>query len=102
MLSVRDAGWRVGATPIVERITFDAGAGEFIALMGRNGAGKSTLLDLVAGLRAASEGSIVLDGRPLLLVDDVVDSGWTLTEAARVLREAGAGPLLPLVLALDA
>ncbi len=43
-----------------------------------------------------------LDGRPLLLVDDVVDSGWTLTEATRVLRGAGAGPVLPLVLALDA
>ena len=65
MLSVRDAGWRVGATPIVERVTFAAEPGEFIALMGRNGAGKSTLMDLVAGLRAAAEGSIVLDGRPL-------------------------------------
>ena len=43
-----------------------------------------------------------LDGGPVLLVDDVVDSGWTLTEAARVLREAGAGEVLPLVLALDA
>ena len=43
-----------------------------------------------------------LDGTPVLLVDDRVDSGWTLTEAARVLREAGAGPVLPLVLAMDA
>ena len=43
-----------------------------------------------------------LDGSPVLLVDDRVDSGWTLTEAARVLRSAGAGPILPLVLAVDA
>jgi len=43
-----------------------------------------------------------LDGGPLLLLDDRVDTGWTLTEAARVLREAGAGPVLPLVLAVDA
>jgi ATP-dependent DNA helicase RecQ len=42
-----------------------------------------------------------LDGAPLLLVDDVTSSGWTLTEAARLLREAGAGPVLPLVLAVD-
>ncbi len=42
-----------------------------------------------------------LDGSPLLLVDDRVDTGWTLTEAARLLREAGAGPILPLVLAVD-
>jgi ATP-dependent DNA helicase RecQ len=40
-------------------------------------------------------------GQPLLLVDDVTSSGWTLTEAARLLREAGAGPVLPLVLAVD-
>ncbi|MCU1594649.1 MAG: RecQ family ATP-dependent helicase, partial [Frankiales bacterium] len=41
------------------------------------------------------------DGSPLLLVDDRTDTGWTLTEAARVLRRAGAGPVLPLVLAVD-
>jgi len=44
----------------------------------------------------------VLDGSPVLLVDDRVDTGWTLTEATRVLREGGAGPVLPLVLAVDA
>ena len=43
-----------------------------------------------------------LDGSPVLLVDDRTDTGWTLTECARVLREAGAGPVLPLVLAVDA
>jgi ATP-dependent DNA helicase RecQ len=42
-----------------------------------------------------------LDGSPVLLVDDRSDTGWTLTEAARVLRQAGAGPVLPLVLAVD-
>jgi ATP-dependent DNA helicase RecQ len=42
-----------------------------------------------------------LDGSPVLLVDDLVSTGWTLTECARVLREAGAGPVLPLVLAVD-
>ena len=45
---------------------------------------------------------MVLDGSPVLLVDDRVDTGWTLTEATRVLREGGAGPVLPLVLAVDA
>ena len=45
---------------------------------------------------------MVLDGSPVLLVDDRVDTGWTLTEATRVLREGGAGPVLPLVLGLDA
>jgi ATP-dependent DNA helicase RecQ len=36
---------------------------------------------------------------PVLLVDDVVDSRWSLTECARLLRAAGSGPVLPLALA---
>jgi ATP-dependent DNA helicase RecQ len=35
---------------------------------------------------------------PVLLVDDVTRSGFTLTVAAALLREAGAGPVYPLVL----
>ncbi len=36
---------------------------------------------------------------PVLLVDDRVATGWTLTLAAKALREAGATEVLPLVLA---
>jgi ATP-dependent DNA helicase RecQ len=36
---------------------------------------------------------------PVLLVDDVVDSGWTLTVAALLLREHGSGPVYPFALA---
>jgi ATP-dependent DNA helicase RecQ len=39
---------------------------------------------------------------PVLLVDDQVVTGWTLTVAAHALREAGAGEVLPLVLAVRA
>ena len=42
-----------------------------------------------------------LDG-PVLLVDDVADTRWSLTVAARALRHAGAGAVLPFALALDA
>jgi ATP-dependent DNA helicase RecQ len=38
-------------------------------------------------------------GESVLLVDDLVDSRWTLTVAGRALRKAGAGAVLPLVLA---
>ena len=40
-----------------------------------------------------------LSGRCVLLVDDRSDSGWTLTVGARLLRQAGAGQVLPFVLA---
>jgi ATP-dependent DNA helicase RecQ len=37
-------------------------------------------------------------GGPVLVVDDVRGSGWTLTTVAGQLRDAGAGPVHPLVL----
>ncbi|MFI6758748.1 DEAD/DEAH box helicase [Micromonospora sp. NPDC050417] len=37
---------------------------------------------------------------PVLLVDDVVDSGWTMTMVSRLLRHAGAPAVLPLALAV--
>jgi ATP-dependent DNA helicase RecQ len=40
-----------------------------------------------------------VDG-PVLLVDDLVDSGWTMTLAARMLRKAGAPAVLPFALAV--
>jgi ATP-dependent DNA helicase RecQ len=40
----------------------------------------------------------VRDG-PVLLVDDIVDSTWTMTVVSALLRQAGAGPVLPIALA---
>jgi ATP-dependent DNA helicase RecQ len=37
---------------------------------------------------------------PVLLVDDQVDTGWTMTIATKLLREAGAPAVLPLALAV--
>jgi ATP-dependent DNA helicase RecQ len=48
-------------------------------------------------------GAFVVDAAvpqgPVLLVDDIIDSGWTLTVAGQALLEAGAGPVFPFVLA---
>jgi iron complex transport system ATP-binding protein len=63
--------------PIVERVSFAAAPGEFIALVGRNGAGKSTVLDLIVGLRRPTTGLIMLDRRAL--------SEWTPLERARAI-----------------
>ncbi|KAB7844373.1 RecQ family ATP-dependent DNA helicase [Streptomyces mobaraensis] len=38
---------------------------------------------------------------PVLLVDDLADTGWTLAVAARLLRRAGASQVFPLVLAVQ-
>ena len=53
----------------------------------------------VAGLNGAWERPTVECDGPVLLVDDLTDTGWTLTMAARLLRHAGAPAVLPFVLA---
>jgi ATP-dependent DNA helicase RecQ len=48
-------------------------------------------------------GAFEIDGPvppgPVLLVDDTVDSRWTITEVGACLRAAGSGPVFPLALA---
>ncbi|MFZ2492037.1 MAG: RecQ family ATP-dependent DNA helicase [Thermoanaerobaculia bacterium] len=41
----------------------------------------------------------VLQRRPVLLVDDIVDSGWTLTVVGALLRQAGCPAVFPVALA---
>lgn len=55
--------------------------------------------ELAPGLVTALEG---YRGRPILLVDDLTDSRWTLTVAGRLLRGAGASAVLPFSLAVQA
>lgn len=38
-------------------------------------------------------------GKPVLLVDDVVDSGWTMTVITALLQQAGSGVVYPVALA---
>ena len=55
----------------------------------------------LAGLwgRLSAEHLDVPEG-PILLVDDLADSRWTMTVAARMIRRAGASEVLPFTLAL--
>jgi ATP-dependent DNA helicase RecQ len=52
------------------------------------------------GASGAGASGASLPSGPVLLVDDLVDSRWTLTVAAKALREAGADAVLPFALAL--
>ncbi|MGW7517090.1 DEAD/DEAH box helicase [Streptomyces sp. NPDC054796] len=54
-------------------------------------------LTVPPGLAAA----VAEGGGPVLLVDDFTETGWTLAVAARMLRQAGAEGVLPLVLAVQ-
>ncbi len=54
-----------GPVPVLKGIDLQIANGEFVAFVGPSGCGKSTLLRLIAGLEAASSGSIHFDGRDM-------------------------------------
>ena len=47
---------------ILNEVSLDIAAGQFVAVTGASGSGKSTLLGLIAGLDAPTSGNIVVDG----------------------------------------
>jgi NitT/TauT family transport system ATP-binding protein len=54
---------RSRTTDVLDRISLTVNNGEFVSVIGPSGCGKSTLLRVVAGLLAADEGSVTVDGR---------------------------------------
>jgi NitT/TauT family transport system ATP-binding protein len=65
-LEVREVG-KDYLIPVIESVSFDADAGEFVCVLGPNGCGKTTLLRIIGGLEPASRGRVALDGQPVVV-----------------------------------
>jgi len=61
-LEVRGLSAGYGRARVLYDVSFQAGAGQVVALLGRNGAGKSTTLKAMIGLVAKSSGEVLFDG----------------------------------------
>jgi len=65
LLKLAGVHTHIGAYHILHGVDFEVPAGEVTMLLGRNGAGKTTTLRTIMGLWAASQGSVVFDGKQI-------------------------------------
>jgi len=72
---------------------------EVVAAQAESEADGGVLQRVARQLGSAFGPAPVLSPAPVLLVDDVVDSRWTMTLAAILLQDHGSGPVYPLALA---
>jgi len=83
MIAIRNLSMRLSsggrAVSILDDITLDVPAKQFLAIVGPSGSGKSTLLGLIAGMDAPTSGTIALDGREITSLPE--------DELARLRRE---------------
>jgi len=66
MLEVRNLYAKYGRAEILSDVTFEVGAGEVGALLGRNGAGKTTTFRSTMQLLRPTAGEVVFDGESLI------------------------------------
>ncbi|KFI48008.1 urea ABC transporter ATP-binding subunit UrtE [Bifidobacterium biavatii] len=68
MLEVKNLNTGYGKVTVVNDISFDVEAGQWVSIVGNNGAGKTTLLKALLGLLPVTSGSITFDGADITKV----------------------------------
>ncbi|WP_026566803.1 ABC transporter ATP-binding protein [Bacillus sp. UNC41MFS5] len=66
MLNVNNLHVSYGAIKALRGVSIEVNRGECVAIVGSNGAGKTTLLKTICGLLTPNQGTVELDGKPLV------------------------------------
>ncbi|MDF9842230.1 ABC-type Mn2+/Zn2+ transport system ATPase subunit [Paenibacillus sp. PastF-1] len=78
--SMRNVVFGYGEELVIDRLTLDIEAGQFIGITGSNGAAKTTLLKLMLGLLRPWGGTVELNGE--LAADGKLNIGYVLQQIA--------------------
>ncbi|MGO4350408.1 ABC transporter ATP-binding protein [Rhizobium sp. RAF36] len=66
LLDIRDLSCRLGTVDVLDGISLQLHAGEFVSILGPSGAGKSTLFRILTGSVAKTGGSVCMNGNALV------------------------------------
>lgn len=66
MLKVENLNVHYGVIQAIENVSLEVNDGEIVTLIGANGAGKTTILHTITGLKKATSGTVLWDGKDLL------------------------------------
>jgi putative ABC transport system ATP-binding protein len=80
--------------PVLNGITFDIAAGDFVALMGPSGSGKSTLLNLIAGIDNPDSGSVRVGGIDITTLDEAQLAAWRARNVGFIFQFYNLMPVL--------
>lgn len=69
MLKIQDLNVKYGAIHAIHDVSMEVKEGELVTLIGANGAGKTTILHTITGLKKATGGSVLLEGKDLMKTD---------------------------------
>ncbi|PSR19945.1 MAG: D-xylose ABC transporter ATP-binding protein [Sulfobacillus acidophilus] len=77
MIGVDKVSVRFGHTLALKNVTLHIAPGTIHALAGENGSGKSTLLKVLGGVVLPTEGTVIMDGKPIVLksVREAIERG---------------------------
>ena len=70
MLKLSAVTKRFGSRVVLNKVSLEISAGEYIAIIGDSGIGKSTLLNIIAGLEPVDAGEVWFEGKNLAVLDD--------------------------------
>ena len=63
MVSIRNIEFSYHINPVLQDVSCNIEAGDFVALVGPNGSGKSTLIKCITGILKTQKGEILIDGK---------------------------------------